>query len=203
MEALALIASSLLVVPSLDDTLSRRMNETAPASAATSGKSAASLIRVVVAPSGGVEQCETLGIAGDEQLGAYACTFVRRIRLEAPRTAGGDPTYGVVETIVKFVTPGTPQAAEASAAVRTPDLTLGVQSLPDQAGGKVDFYVLAQVSPDGAVSHCEGAQAGSAHYAALVCSALQQNGWNPVQDKDGNAITYVTRISARFTEQAG
>jgi len=204
MSALAILASSLLAVPVLDDGLHSRMLESYPASAVAQKKSAASLIRVVVDPSGKVERCETIGVAGDETLGAFPCTFVEHLRLNAPKAANGDPSFGVVETIMRFVARGTPQAAEALRAVQTPDVSVTIASLPGQAKGPIDLNVLVQVSETGDVTHCEAAREDAAPYAAVICETMRQRGWNRLADNGGAPVAYVTRIRARFmTQPAG
>ena len=69
------------------------------------------------------------------------------------------------------------------------------------ASGRLDFEIVAEVTGDGAVSDCAGDGDASPEYANLVCSSLKAEGWEILNDSAGNAVSYVTRLKARFTTE--
>ncbi|MCB2080358.1 MAG: energy transducer TonB [Novosphingobium sp.] len=158
-----------------------------PESALRGGKSAASLIDVVVDPNGKAVRCDILRTFGDDNLAAEVCSIQKSWKYKPAISQTGEPTFGIFRTLVKFALLGTPDGDYVDKLVTVPDISLAVTArklpirqsrqtldpvqllvahpaitfdvaaLPGIDGTYLDVTVVVEANADGIVISCESA----------------------------------------------
>lgn len=158
-----------------------------PAKAMRKQVSAAAFIDVVVDPEGLQVRCKTLRVFGDEKLGASICKIQKSWHYEPAKNELGEATYGIVRTLVKFTSLGTPEGDRINKIVTFPSnsvvvtaqklpirnhreeddgsrllvdhsyMIINVSALPGTDRNYLDKQVVVAVDTDGMVTTCRPA----------------------------------------------
>lgn len=162
-------------------------------------RSAAAMVRLLVAPDGRIANCETLSTAGDANLAAEACRKVRGRHTTPGRLADGSGAWSRVTTMIRFYLPGGPDEAVGTMGP-SPDVELSVRRLPGGAGS-ADVGVVLTLDAAGAVTGCNGdpALAASPALVSAVCASGARLGAAAITDDTGHPVAGVTRLLVRLT----
>lgn len=120
-----------------------------------SDKSAAALIELVITPEGTIAKCRELKIFGDKVFASDLCRLFKPRSWTAAIDEKGEPTSGIVRTLLRFFIPETPAGDNIASLAQGPDVELTVEHLPEPLKGHLDVKLSLAVGPSGAISACE------------------------------------------------
>jgi hypothetical protein len=163
-----------------------------PRSALAQGRSAATLIELLIDPTGKVARCSNVQTFGDAALAAQICPIALRKRWQPAKGKAAAPVHALVRTLVTFYQPDEPDGPAIAALKQAPDAGFTVSRLPAGAD-KAEAKVILLVGDQGQIDDCApDPQESSAALADAVC---RFRGQLPVQkqvDANGQLIAYVT-----------
>jgi TonB family protein len=161
-------------------------------------------VRVTVTPDGKVENCRAESSSGISKLDAYTCSIIeRRARFHAAIGGNGQPTYGVIRTIVTW-------AVDASGGAMPPaDLELTVSRLPSGVNGKTSGSLMFLVDAAGHPSFCMEEKPTEPLASKLppvlvniACNQLVKSYVAvPARDLSGRAVSSIQNATVTFLTQ--
>ncbi|HYD23899.1 MAG TPA: hypothetical protein VEB68_03820 [Croceibacterium sp.] len=201
MSASLILLAAALSAPRLDARFEEQVNERYPQWALHTETSAAALVELVVKPNGRIERCELLDAVGSERLAEEMCQETEGTRLRPATDAAGNPTYGVMRTLLQLTVPGD-GLATAENTVEPIDLELTHDSLPAGYPGGFVLEVDLLVDRGGSVAACDAAYGGPPAvfepYVAMACEEARALELAPLAVEGDAARPYVTRRRVRF-----
>jgi len=190
-----LIVASLIVVPQPNLRMAEKMQKAYPTIAIREGISGAAYVRYWVNPEGKAYRCEILDTLGSEIFGTTACDPRRKFRFVEPKTPDGEPSYGMITTLVKFSL----NDSGGNVVSKLPEMPNVLLPVTSEVAGEAatDFKIAAAVQADGVVSHCEALEDAPVELADLACSKIIDRKISAGTDADGNPIPYVASLRVR------
>jgi len=172
-----------------------------PDTALLKSKSAATMLELLVDPSGKVVKCSQSTPIGDPQLAGEMCKIASRKRATPARDAAGKPTFGFRREYASLTLPGTHQADQVAKLGPAPDIDIEVASVPAGSPSPVLVTVIIGVDQAGKTTGCEyGNQGGLASaFGKVACQQVKGMGFDKLTDAGGAAISYVRPVSVRFS----
>lgn len=168
-----------------------------------SEKPSASLVRVIVSPSGKPEACTVTWSTGNARMDQLSCSLtLRRSRFSAARDDSGRPAWGEFQQMINFYLPDGRETRFPMG--MRPDLDVTVKELPGSAAEAIVKLIVA-VDQAGGLAACAGDPGADARLAAVACGQIK-SAWEtmPAVDSAGAAIPYVAARAVRFrTERSG
>lgn len=171
-----------------------------PGGALLQNKSAATILDLVIDPSGKVLKCTQSGSVGDKDLASKMCDIARRKRATPARDAVGKPAFGFRRDYASLTLPGTEQADEIDKLEPAPDVDIEVASIPAGSPSPVLVSVIIGVDQAGRTTGCEHGKGGLAEaYGKVACQQVTQMSFDKLTDAGGAAVSYVRPVSVRFS----
>lgn len=161
------------------------------------GQEGASLIRVIVSPTGKPEACEIEWSTGNSRMDRLACTLaMRRSSFNAARDDKGQAAWGEFQEVINFYTPD--EKASRYPLTKKPDAELTVKHLPSSVE-EATVAVAIAIDKKGAVTSCSGEADQDAELASVACEQLSAQ-WTatPAFDSAGSPIAYVASRKVHF-----
>ncbi|KRA83574.1 energy transducer TonB [Altererythrobacter sp. Root672] len=197
-----LFLSSLMAAPEFSNAAKKQFFGTYPTWAVRDGKSAATLIDLIVETDGKVRSCSVVSFIGDERLAQQECNAAMRLRLTPAKGVDGTPMPGRFRTFVtRWLVGGDKQSSEVKVARRTPDLTLKVDTPSLQITEPLSLGLALEIDSEGAVKRCEGIPASNPVDSSVVewtCGHASKLTGPVLADKTGAPVAYVMNLSVRL-----
>lgn len=160
--------------------------------------SAASIMRLVVAPDGKVARCVSVREFGDQQLAKEVCRILGRKRFAPPTLRDGRKVHAFLDTMLSLILPHTSEGRKIMALRMPPDAELSVNKLPSRNAAEVRVFLA--YDPAGKITDCAPAEGEKdLALANLACGqrALFDNAIR--NDLTGRPVAYVTQKRFGFT----
>ena len=173
-----------------------------PQEALRNERSAATMLRVVIAPDGKVIRCDVQEITGDEKLGGAICPMIQSRRHTAAATRDGKPAWGVMNDLMRLFVPDTAMGDHVARLESAPLASFTVNRLPGGANRTLVRLALL-LDEEGTVADCGAApDEKSAALVLAACRSLATFVGNPLTNQAGQPVPYVTNFKVEFvTEQ--
>lgn len=151
-------------------------------------RSAAAMVKLVVATNGKVLSCQLIEQIGNAALASKICGLMKRFKLAPARLANGSSVLGVTTTLVRFCVPGSPEGDMVCAASQAPDATAKSATV----GQSIDVKVVLHIGSDGKPGQCAVYSAEQVAMTDEVCRLAAKLPFGVESGENGLPTTYVT-----------
>ena len=191
------VSASLVAAPALD---AREIQQNYPVVAARNNWSAAVYMELLVAPNGKVVKCTPLDGFGNEDFASMFCTLVSKVRAVPAKDFDGNPSFGVLRTMVKMFLPQSNQGKliENLAGVR-PEFELEVESFPGSSETSISTNIAMAIDEAGKVQECEAIDVEHRRYGEVACQQVAGITFPAMADAAAKPISYVRSLEVRFS----
>ena len=205
MGVLGFVASPSLAettAPSFDRR-SLNMLTSGPLSASADRVSAfAVTVDLWVDPSGKIYKCSSSLFAGEINKVDEVCASYEQVKLVPAKNHEDEPTFGRLITMLKIVSHGQKNEREVRNATTSPDVEIVLNKFPEGSDGPYNLSLDVAVDEQGNVAECDGSPEIAEVLKKIVCSRIEDGNFGVMTSQSGQAVPYVTNLSARFTSQA-